>query len=99
MPSKQLGLDRAGHRESLQVCEQESDNSLSLLLDPQARPHWALDAEQCLHPSASSNAKETLLPAGSEEAVSEEVACSSSYMAASCRGPPKPLPNMGLCRY
>ena len=98
MPSKQLGLDRAGHREPLQVSEQESD-SLSPLLDPQARPHWALDTEQCLHPSASSKAKETLLPGGSEEAVSEEVACSSSYTAASCRGPPEPQPNLGLCRY
>lgn len=78
---------------------QESDNSLSLLLDPQARPHWALDAERCLHPSASSKAKETLLPGGSEEAVSEEVACSRSYMAASCRGSPEPQPNMVLCRY
>lgn len=86
-------------RQSLQVFEQESDNSLSPLLDPQARPHWALDAEQCLHPSASSKAKETLLPGGSEEAGREEVACSSSYVAPSCRGPPEPQPNMSLCRY
>ena len=50
----------------MQVFEQESDNSLSPLLDPQARSHWALDTEQCLHPSASSKAKETLLPGGSE---------------------------------
>lgn len=35
MPSKEVGLDRAGHKESLQVFEQENNKSLAPFLDPQ----------------------------------------------------------------